>query len=442
MVSLGWERPFIDGGSQLLNYSIYRREGVGNMELIDILSPNATYYDDVNVTPGLRYEYVISSSNLKGEGACCSPLKTTAAILPSPPRNLTSRFGDGFIFLSWDGPEDSGGIDVQNYLLKRSLDGENWIKLANQDNSTFSFNDTDVSNGIEYQYRVFCFNEIGGSSGSHLVSDIPARVPGPPLISIKDTGLDYICINWSAHDTDLFYPITGYLIFRQDGMEDSRMISEVGPESVSFNDTEVILGTVYTYYVICENELGRSVISNLIEIEHLDPRTEPGPPVDLTYFSGEDYVLLYWKAPANDGRSSITNYSLYKGEALGNEILFASVSPYLMSFNDTDVSRGKTYFYYLVTNNVIGPSDRTSTLEVKVPHESSESDDCDDGKEEENGPLFIIGLIIGSLVVLIAIAIVIGIVVFRKRQVDGATQEDLDEVSDLIRQPITEDIGL
>jgi hypothetical protein len=65
-------------------------------------------------------------------------------------------------------------------------------------------------------------------------------------------------------------------------------------------------------------------------------------------------VTLSWKAPDNGG-SAITNYYIYKGTSPGAEKLYQNVGTHL-SYQDTKIKSGVTYYYYLVAKNGVGSS--------------------------------------------------------------------------------------
>jgi hypothetical protein len=91
-----------------------------------------------------------------------------------------------------------------------------------------------------------------------------------------------------------------------------------------------------------------------------DPKepVHPARPVlSATENSPSGPVMLNWQAPDNGG-APITNYMLYRGTAPGKETLLASVKTHL-SYIDSKVKAGVTYYYQLVAQNASGLSARS-----------------------------------------------------------------------------------
>ncbi len=79
----------------------------------------------------------------------------------------------------------------------------------------------------------------------------------------------------------------------------------------------------------------------------------PGAPRELRAVASEGAVSLNWSAPDNDGGSPITNYKIYRGDSSGAEILLTTVAD-ILSFSDTAVTNGQTYYYRVSAVNAIG----------------------------------------------------------------------------------------
>ncbi len=84
------------------------------------------------------------------------------------------------------------------------------------------------------------------------------------------------------------------------------------------------------------------------------PSVPARPRLSATQTAAGGPVQLSWQAPDNGG-SAITNYYIYKGTSSGSEKLYQNVGTHL-SFLDTKVKSGVTYYYYLVAKNAVGSS--------------------------------------------------------------------------------------
>ncbi len=95
----------------------------------------------------------------------------------------------------------------------------------------------------------------------------------------------------------------------------------------------------------------------------LPPLTAPSSPQNLAVSAGNSQVSLSWQAPASDGGSAITNYKIYRGNTTGGETLLATIGTSL-SYLDTVVSSGLTYYYQVSVVNSIGESSKSNEVTV------------------------------------------------------------------------------
>ncbi len=87
--------------------------------------------------------------------------------------------------------------------------------------------------------------------------------------------------------------------------------------------------------------------------------TVPLPPQNLQAKAGDGYVNLTWSAPADNGGSAITEYRIYH-----NGTLIATVPASQLWYNDTDVTPGQTYTYYVTAVNSVGESDKSNDVQT------------------------------------------------------------------------------
>jgi fibronectin type 3 domain-containing protein len=84
----------------------------------------------------------------------------------------------------------------------------------------------------------------------------------------------------------------------------------------------------------------------------------------LTATPGNGQVALAWTAPASNGGSPITAYSIYRGTASGGETLLATVGV-VAGYTDTGLTNGTTYYYQVAAQNAIGGGARSAELSAK-----------------------------------------------------------------------------
>jgi hypothetical protein len=150
--------------------------------------------------------------------------------LPSKPQNLQASPGDTYVNLTWTTPVSEGDSPITNYSVYRSTTsgGETFL---NEIGNILYYNDTDVTKGITYYYKVSAINSFGEGPLSDEVNAKPFDLIAPPPptnLTIKLDGFDlhHINISWvlslddgsGADDVD-HYAIYYNETFNKDGLE-------------------------------------------------------------------------------------------------------------------------------------------------------------------------------------------------------------------------------
>ena len=213
-------------------------------------------------------------------------------------------------------------------------------------------NDTNDDNGdgiVDWHYYI-----DGGSNNDSL--PLKYEIPQSPQNLIAKSGNMYVNLSWDPPSI-LKCMITGYKVYRN-----GSLLRTIDSSNLYYNDTEVVNGVTYSYYITAVNPVGESEKSNTVEAT---PVTVPSPPQNLKAVAGDGFVKLSWNPPANNGGSEVTEYRIYR-----NGSLIASVSSSILNYNDTNVANGITYSYYITAVNSVGESEKSNTVEatpVTVP---------------------------------------------------------------------------
>lgn len=355
LVNLTWLSPANDGGSPITGYRIYKGTQPGNLTLLNETG-NILFYEDTNVTNGNTYYYVVRAINIVGEGSPSLEIPATPATVPGAPTGLAANTGDSFVELSWNAPSSDGGSSIIEYVIYISTtSGSGFIVIANS--NSLNFNDTGVSNGVEYFYVVTARNVIGEGPISNEASDTPLGSPSPPENVDAVSGESYVYISWEVPTSDGGSTITKYLIYRGTTSGDLVYLDDaVG--ILYFNDTTGLDGTEYFYKVTAVNVIGESAQSG--EVSGL-PFAYPGIPLNVNAISGDTYIYISWDQPDSVGSSAITNYVIYRGTTSQGETYLTEIGSVLF-YNDTSVTRGETYFYYIVAKNSEGPGPKSAEV--------------------------------------------------------------------------------
>ncbi len=85
----------------------------------------------------------------------------------------------------------------------------------------------------------------------------------------------------------------------------------------------------------------------------------PYAPRNLAATAGASKVTLTWAPPLSDGGSAVTGYGLYRGTASGGETFLTTLGTAL-TYTDTAVTAGTTYFYEIAAVTAVGTGPRSS----------------------------------------------------------------------------------
>ncbi|TLZ66884.1 MAG: hypothetical protein E6K12_05390 [Methanobacteriota archaeon] len=358
-VTLNWQAPASDGGSPILLYTIYRGESSGGESLL-ITVPLVTTYTDLAVSNGVTYYYQVSATNAIGEGPRSNEDSATPSsppTTPGAPQGLSATAGDATVSLSWSPPSSDGGSAITNYKIYRgtSSNGEGLLTTVG---NVLSYSDTSVSNGVTYYYEVSAVNSVGEGPRSNEASATPSAPPATPGApqGLTATGGDTtVALAWSAPSSDGGSPVTNYKVYRGLSSGGETLIDTVG-NVLSYSDTGRTNGVTYYYEVSAVNSVGEGPRSNEATATPVAP---PSAPQGLSATGGDATVALAWSAPSSDGGSPVTNYKIFRGTSPNGEGLLTTVGN-VLSYSDTTVSNGVTYYYEVSAVNSVGEGPRSN----------------------------------------------------------------------------------
>jgi hypothetical protein len=90
-------------------------------------------------------------------------------------------------------------------------------------------------------------------------------------------------------------------------------------------------------------------------------QTAPSAPQNFKATAGNAQVALTWSAPLNNGSSAILNYRVYRRTASTSTTLLMTLGN-VLSYNDSAVVNGQTYYYTVTVVNSAGESPKSSEV--------------------------------------------------------------------------------
>ena len=313
-IDLEWDAP-VDAGSAPVTG--YRIEWSGAGVIWDVLERNyrGTDYRDDGLSPGTTRHYRVAAVNQYGQGDWSNEASATTSSLPGRPTGLTARArGTSEIELDWTAP--SGGGPVTGYRIEWSETGtgtRGWTLLVRNSRTT-SYTHTRLSPGTTRHYRVAAINTAGPGPWSSVVqATTEVTVPGAPTsLRVTLRGTDQIRLTWTRPSTDGGSPITGYQIERSPNRAPDSWVIHVrstNSNATTYTHTGLAPGTTRFYRVAALNDQGNGDPSNVVD--GTTNAARPGQPQNLrARATGPTSITLNWEAPASDGGTPITGYTI------------------------------------------------------------------------------------------------------------------------------------
>jgi predicted RNA-binding protein with TRAM domain len=222
MLTVIFEDPISDGGSEIVNYEYSTDLGVTYFPsrittspmIINILS------DGSPLVNGTTYEIEIRAVNSVGEGRLSNIVSATPFTTPSAPTITSIIPGNAFLDVYFTPPVSDGGATIENY--KYTTDGTNYRALDPADivspiTITVLSNPSGSSlvNGDTYPIQIIAVNSAGDGVPSDIVSATPASVPPAPTSLIATSGNGQLSIaftqtsNGGSAITNYQYSVNG-----------------------------------------------------------------------------------------------------------------------------------------------------------------------------------------------------------------------------------------
>lgn len=182
----------------------------------------------------------------------------------------------------------------------------------------------------------------------------PLTMPDPPQNIQAKIGKGFINLSWDPPTNNGGSEIAYYRVYKFNEYE-KNLINSI----TYFNDTTVINGNNYSYFITSLSSIGESKPSYELNATPVGISNQP------LYFSAsgkEDYVSLSWVKPWDDGGMEILIYKLYRENLTGDEQDIISINGTVCEYNDTNVTIGIKYFYFITALNNIGESPPSRTV--------------------------------------------------------------------------------
>ena len=358
-----WSAPSDRGGSQLTNYKIQWKSGT---QIYDPATREHTV-DDQTLTDeitglinGTEYTVQVIAVTSAGDGTPSSK-KGTPRTIPDAPTSLIVSPGNEKLTLTWEAPNENGGINITGYVVEYKEDtAQSWIPSNEavatstiDGTTTYSTSIPDLTNDTPYDVRVRADNGVEPEAGKYYNWEEGSGTPVPnPSIgsvtvdpnSITQTEATVTVTIEDDNDEEQ----TVYLQYQtvSNGVWSMPALSQnTDTDSAVFRLDTLTGNTEYEVQAWLQTDVNNKVKSDEFTTAPVVPAA---PSVSVT--SGDKKLTLTWNEPDNGG-DSITGYIVqwksgsdtYDDDATNNRQASVTTLTPPITYEITGLLNGTTY---------------------------------------------------------------------------------------------------
>jgi hypothetical protein len=341
--SVTFTAPASDGGAAITGYTV--TSSPGGFTGADTTSPIVV----VGLTNGTAYTFTVTATNSVGTGAASVASNSiTPATVPGIPTIGAATAGNAQASASFTAPVSNGGAAITGYTVTSAPGG-----FAST-GATSPVTITGLTNGTAYTFTVTATNGVGAGSASAASNSVtPATVPDPPTVGTATAGNAQASVAFTAPASDGGAAITGYTVTSSPGgLTGTGIMSPIVVAGLTN-------GTAYTFTVTATNSVGTGSLS--AASNSITPTTVPDAPTIGTATAGNGQANITFTAPALNGGSAITGYTVTSSP--GGLTGTGAASPITV----TGLTNGTAYTFTVTATNTNGTSTASAASNSVTP---------------------------------------------------------------------------
>jgi uncharacterized repeat protein (TIGR02543 family) len=351
-------------GSPITSYTVQAYDGTGAAiagKTCTITSP-ATTCSVSGLTNGSEYTFTATATNGVGTSAESAPsMTTTPAGAPSAPTGVSVTSGTGKVTVAWTAPA-ANGAPITSYTAQAYNDSGTAVAGATctiSAPSTTCDVTTNLVAGTAYTFKVNATNAAGTGSASTASSSAAINAaPSAPRNVTATASNGAATVSWDAPLDERGSAVTGYTVtaYTSGNIVAGSCTATAPTETCSV--TGLTNGDLYTFKVTATNGIGTSVQSSASTA--VKPSTVPNAPTAVVASAGDASASISFTAPANDGGSTITGYTVTASNG-------ATISGTSSPLRITGLSNDVAYTFTVKATNANGDSVASSASASATP---------------------------------------------------------------------------
>ncbi|MYH87292.1 MAG: hypothetical protein F4125_01435, partial [Acidimicrobiaceae bacterium] len=211
--------------------------------------------------------------------------------------------------VSWDASEGADSYVVQ---WKSGDDDYSADNQRSVDGTSSNFDG--LTQGTSYTFRVAAVNDAGTGDWSDEASASPAVAPGMVGDLSSAPGNGTLTLSWTAPEDDGGSEITGYVVSWRTGGQATADTADVAGDATGYTITGLDNTKSYSVWVAAMNAAGTgeaAMVPAGTDSTNVSPKPQAASaPQNFTVKAGNALLNLSWTAPADDGGTTLLNYTV------------------------------------------------------------------------------------------------------------------------------------
>lgn len=311
------------------------------------LNGNRTATYDITYTPSSTETLAIkvSASASLGRGKNYTARFQYVRVNLSPTGLTATTDNSEKVVLTWNvSTSNAATLRANNsYAVYRSTT-ENGTYTQIGTTNTNSYNDTTAAVGTTYYYKISDFDSTGAESPKSVAVQGRRPMPSPTDLTVTATDAGAAKLTWTV------LPGFGtYRVYRAttSGGPYTLLGNLSGATSGSVSYTNAGLEPDTTYYFVVRTYVNPNEGSNSNEVSLTIPRPQ-APNLKIQSISDTSVSLSWNKITYPLSAIALSGYRLYRSETAGSGYTqIGTFAPDVLSYSDTNVEPGKTYYYVI-----------------------------------------------------------------------------------------------
>lgn len=371
-VTLCWEAPLLDGGAEITNYIVEKRDSSKRSYSAVTSKCTDTTYTIEDLSEKTSYFFRVLAENENGVGDPCDthePVKATET--PGPVKEVSMKDSSKTsVTLQWLKPEYDGGSIISDYIIEKKLKDEEWSLGGTSRQCEFEVKK--LKEHSDMYFRVAARNEKGQGD---FVEIGPIKVidyiitPEACLAEYPDGRISVRL----GHNVHIELPYKGKPRPAILWLKDNLPLKE--SDQVRFKKTEnkatLMIKNVKKenegkYTLTLDNKVNRR--SFHIHVITLGPPSKPVGPIRLDEVRAES-IMISWDEPNDDGGGDITCYTVEKRDTSQTGWKMACSSVEGTQFRVPNLIKGVQYQFRVCAENRYGASEPLISQMVIAKHQ-------------------------------------------------------------------------